>query len=139
MLACSTPRSLRIHVRPPSSLAWMPSPCVPAKRRPVAGPSRARKASRQPPSTRRSQTTPFTVPIRISSHRSRASNTLGPPIDINTRMATSRSEEHTSELQSPCNLVCRLLLETNKNIHYGLSLRKKKRKKKQKKKKKTTQ
>src|SRR5205807_5829550 len=24
----------------------------------------------------------------------------------------SRSEEHTSELQSPCNLVCRLLLET---------------------------
>src|SRR5256885_11504125 len=24
-----------------------------------------------------------------------------------------RSEEHTSELQSPCNLVCRLLLETN--------------------------
>src|SRR2546426_7396299 len=25
--------------------------------------------------------------------------------------ATSRSEEHTSELQSPCNLVCRLLLE----------------------------
>src|ERR1039457_5147530 len=27
-----------------------------------------------------------------------------------------RSEEHTSELQSPCNLVCRLLLE-KKNIH----------------------
>src|SRR5256885_10074644 len=26
----------------------------------------------------------------------------------------SRSEEHTSELQSPCNLVCRLLLEKNK-------------------------
>src|SRR5256885_9981576 len=25
--------------------------------------------------------------------------------------ATFRSEEHTSELQSPCNLVCRLLLE----------------------------
>src|SRR5256885_12877648 len=30
-----------------------------------------------------------------------------PPID--------RSEEHTSELQSPCNLVCRLLLEKKKN------------------------
>src|SRR2546426_5270107 len=29
----------------------------------------------------------------------------------------ARSEEHTSELQSPCNLVCRLLLEKkNKNI-----------------------
>src|SRR5256885_12583185 len=30
-------------------------------------------------------------------------------------MATPRSEEHTSELQSPCNLVCRLLLEKKKN------------------------
>src|SRR5256885_6486905 len=29
-----------------------------------------------------------------------------------------RSEEHTSELQSPCNLVCRLLLEKKKtNVH----------------------
>src|SRR5256885_12637151 len=28
-----------------------------------------------------------------------------------------RSEEHTSELQSPCNLVCRLLLE-KKNMKY---------------------
>src|SRR5256885_13249371 len=28
-----------------------------------------------------------------------------------------RSEEHTSELQSPCNLVCRLLLEKKKNPH----------------------
>src|SRR2546426_8144002 len=28
---------------------------------------------------------------------------------------TPRSEEHTSELQSPCNLVCRLLLEKKKN------------------------
>src|SRR2546426_7235167 len=27
---------------------------------------------------------------------------------------TLRSEEHTSELQSPCNLVCRLLLEKKK-------------------------
>src|SRR5256885_7999612 len=28
-----------------------------------------------------------------------------------------RSEEHTSELQSPCNLVCRLLLEKKKISH----------------------
>src|SRR5256885_9909238 len=28
---------------------------------------------------------------------------------------SARSEEHTSELQSPCNLVCRLLLEKKKN------------------------
>src|SRR5688500_19352504 len=27
-----------------------------------------------------------------------------------------RSEEHTSELQSPCNLVCRLLLEKKNNV-----------------------
>src|SRR5256885_3679638 len=37
------------------------------------------------------------------------------------RLATLfRSEEHTSELQSPCNLVCRLLLE-KKNKHHQLS------------------
>src|SRR5688500_19711410 len=30
-----------------------------------------------------------------------------------------RSEEHTSELQSPCNLVCRLLLEKKKNKQHG--------------------
>src|SRR5256885_7200841 len=30
------------------------------------------------------------------------------------RAPTPRSEEHTSELQSPCNLVCRLLLEKKK-------------------------
>src|SRR5256885_2853689 len=33
---------------------------------------------------------------------------------------TARSEEHTSELQSPCNLVCRLLLEKKKNRRYRL-------------------
>src|SRR2546426_6737275 len=31
---------------------------------------------------------------------------------------TDRSEEHTSELQSPCNLVCRLLLEKKKKPLY---------------------
>src|SRR2546426_9335890 len=35
------------------------------------------------------------------------------PADIDVR-TTDRSEEHTSELQSPCNLVCRLLLEKKK-------------------------
>src|SRR2546426_5983878 len=33
-----------------------------------------------------------------------------------------RSEEHTSELQSPCNLVCRLLLEKKKNAFRTLKL-----------------
>src|SRR5256885_8637736 len=31
-----------------------------------------------------------------------------------------RSEEHTSELQSPCNLVCRLLLEKKKKVGHML-------------------
>src|SRR2546426_3740055 len=39
--------------------------------------------------------------------------------DVATALAAARnaarSEEHTSELQSPCNLVCRLLLEKKKN------------------------
>src|SRR5256885_7205983 len=36
------------------------------------------------------------------------------------RLLAERSEEHTSELQSPCNLVCRLLLEKKKkhNVYY---------------------
>src|SRR2546426_5003288 len=33
---------------------------------------------------------------------------------IRTLLEKNRSEEHTSELQSPCNLVCRLLLEKKK-------------------------
>src|SRR5256885_4399961 len=41
------------------------------------------------------------------------------PSDAVLRVATyvERSEEHTSELQSPCNLVCRLLLEKKKHRH----------------------
>src|SRR2546426_8679697 len=33
------------------------------------------------------------------------------------RVIGPRSEEHTSELQSPCNLVCRLLLEKKKSLY----------------------
>src|SRR5256885_215110 len=33
-----------------------------------------------------------------------------------------RSEEHTSELQSPCNLVCRLLLEKKKKNNSNLAM-----------------
>src|SRR5256885_7335873 len=42
-----------------------------------------------------------TVPVTFSGSES-------------SRRARYRSEEHTSELQSPCNLVCRLLLEKKK-------------------------
>src|SRR2546426_5115268 len=36
----------------------------------------------------------------------------------NSKHKSVRSEEHTSELQSPCNLVCRLLLEKKKKIKH---------------------
>src|SRR2546426_6517793 len=38
-------------------------------------------------------------------------------VDRLERALVHRSEEHTSELQSPCNLVCRLLLEKKKATH----------------------
>src|SRR5256885_7660460 len=38
----------------------------------------------------------------------------GGDADGTRRLWRTRSEEHTSELQSPCNLVCRLLLEKKK-------------------------
>src|SRR5256885_9411333 len=38
------------------------------------------------------------------------------------RAGRSRSEEHTSELQSPCNLVCRLLLEKKKNKMHWIDI-----------------
>src|SRR5256885_4669329 len=36
------------------------------------------------------------------------------PAELFFPVSGARSEEHTSELQSPCNLVCRLLLEKKK-------------------------
>src|SRR5688500_19218433 len=44
---------------------------------------------------------------RVAPHRQRAGQ---------------RSEEHTSELQSPCNLVCRLLLEKKKKTSFNCNL-----------------
>src|SRR5256885_2217303 len=58
--------------------------------------------------------------LPISRSRGRTSTpTRRSPSARRSRPACSRatrSEEHTSELQSPCNLVCRLLLEKKKNI-----------------------
>src|SRR5256885_11020772 len=46
---------------------------------------------------------------------------LGVPVVVALNMIdvaeSQRSEEHTSELQSPCNLVCRLLLEKKNSLH----------------------
>src|SRR5256885_5483106 len=46
---------------------------------------------------------------------SRADHPIAPDQWETDRRVRLRSEEHTSELQSPCNLVCRLLLEKKKN------------------------
>src|SRR2546426_9176922 len=55
-----------------------------------------------------------TVPPKESSGADTAATML--PVRVSARR--TRSEEHTSELQSPCNLVCRLLLEKKKkNTH----------------------
>src|SRR5256885_10973756 len=44
-------------------------------------------------------------------------------VSISAAGTRLRSEEHTSELQSPCNLVCRLLLEKKKEAQHGLDAR----------------
>src|SRR2546426_2674648 len=68
---------------------------------------RRRGRSRAPPSpwTRALQ------PAREAKGRGAILRGEGP-----SDLSRPRSEEHTSELQSPCNLVCRLLLEKKKNI-----------------------
>src|SRR5256885_14499792 len=47
---------------------------------------------------------------RAEGHADRAAD----DVDHGPELGLGRSEEHTSELQSPCNLVCRLLLEKKK-------------------------
>src|SRR2546426_5308710 len=41
-------------------------------------------------------------------------------VGLDGGLEVRRSEEHTSELQSPCNLVCRLLLEKKKKKHSAI-------------------
>src|SRR5256885_12289790 len=75
---------------------------------------------RRPP---RSTLFPYTTLFRsIQHHQSQRHRrcleaATGPVSCSFVARSTSRqrSEEHTSELQSPCNLVCRLLLEKKKN------------------------
>src|SRR5256885_10609903 len=53
--------------------------------------------------------------VKESGYDGRPVVVLDPSDIALTHGAALRSEEHTSELQSPCNLVCRLLLEKKKN------------------------
>src|SRR5947208_13307581 len=75
---------------------------------------------RRPP---RSTLFPYTTLFRSMQQRARAMRF--PRRDLRFRTwrdpghgAPTRSEEHTSELQSPDHLVCRLLLEKKKKIDY---------------------
>src|SRR2546427_4032501 len=84
---------------------------------------------RPPRSTLFPYTTLFRSPLRESAERGRhhprhrrrpraavqAQHRAAPgPVDPACRLHGTRSEEHTSELQSQSNLVCRLLLEKKK-------------------------
>src|SRR5256885_12596288 len=63
---------------------------------------------------------PLYRPLRDPfQHEPPALVSLKSPAHLQSRVTNLRSEEHTSELQSPCNLVCRLLLEKKKknNMH----------------------
>src|ERR1022692_5201471 len=60
---------------------------------------------RRPP---RSTLFPYTTLFRSGHNRCLGQH---PRVQWSQRAIMTRSEEHTSELQSPCNLVCRLLLE----------------------------
>src|SRR6185436_9760946 len=48
-----------------------------------------------------------------------AASTSRPSVAVRVVFASNRSEEHTSELQSPDHLVCRLLLEKKKKEDFG--------------------
>src|SRR2546426_8327022 len=67
------------------------------------------------------RTPPTAFPPRIRTQASpprptwdRIADTVTNPSSRRKNANAARSEEHTSELQSPCNLVCRLLLEKKK-------------------------
>src|SRR5256885_7054216 len=73
---------------------------------------------RRPP---RSTLFPYTTLFRSARHEHAALRRLDQVVErfgsagqLHRVGASVRSEEHTSELQSPCNLVCRLLLEKKK-------------------------
>src|SRR3972149_9634856 len=71
---------------------------------------------RRPP---RSTLFPYTTLFRSGSHV--PARPPGRGLARASR-ARGRSEEHTSELQSQSNLVCRLLLEKKKNIEIGTKI-----------------
>src|SRR5258708_27811914 len=70
---------------------------------------------RPPRSTLFPYTTLFRSCLRESAVFSQSNPQKSSIVDSTGRIQPTRSEEHTSELQSPDHLVCRLLLEKKKN------------------------
>src|SRR5207244_12695982 len=107
----SSPRSLQFHLlsfvrvpRPPRPTLFPYTTLFRSRRRPPET-RRGRPASRSP--------SPLPGAARPSLRRGR--RPCRAPPALRRRMAVGRrSEEHTSELQSPDHLVCRLLLEKKK-------------------------
>src|SRR5256885_9325353 len=59
---------------------------------------------------------PSLQPVEVKGQTARGASAAYTTTVIEAEdIANARSEEHTSELQSPCNLVCRLLLEKKRN------------------------
>src|SRR5205807_4707910 len=54
------------------------------------------------------------TPAGLVEQHARTHASRAPRLELPLECGQGRSEEHTSELQSPCNLVCRLLLEKKK-------------------------
>src|SRR5258708_31584617 len=79
---------------------------------------------RRPP---RSTLFPYTTLFRSSGlnspctpdNHSPCASVSSPPAAPSTRSTSTRSEEHTSELQSPDHLVCRLLLAKKKQFNHA--------------------
>src|SRR5256885_12802955 len=71
---------------------------------------------RPPRSTLFPYTTLFRSRIWLDADKLRTYSLPAASVLAAVQRQNARSEEHTSELQSPCNLVCRLLLEKKKTI-----------------------
>src|SRR6516225_11278730 len=83
--------------------------------------------TRRPP---RSTLFPYTTLFRPAPHHLQGRRRAVAPRAQEPRPHAARSEEHTSELQSHVNLVCRLLLEKKKKQQKNKKKSKKKKKKK---------
>src|SRR5256885_10833771 len=99
--------------RPPRSTLFPYTTLFRSERAPRRRAGESHRSRAEPDSWLLSQTPGRTSPAQARERRSSFKNILAS--HFITSFLVARSEEHTSELQSPCNLVCRLLLEKKKH------------------------